>query len=210
MNGTQNPETDPAYSGNAAGGYTDAPVFMISEQYLIYAEAKAELGTLTQADLDLTINKLRARAGVAALKYNNGKVYSGVDGTTEIVYDAKTLALEAATGGMVSSILYEIRRERMNELFMCSALNHSDIYRWKKGGYLDTNLNPDLWLGANIAALVDENSVANEQMVGNYFSMYKINDANVWDDKYYLMPLPQTQITLYTNKGYKLDQNTGW
>lgn len=206
MNGTQNPETDPAYSGNTAGGHTDAATFMISEQYLIYAEAKAELGTLTQGDLDKTINLLRARAGVAPLKYNNGKAYSGADGTTEIVYDAKTLALEAATGGMVSPILYEIRRERMNEMFMVSAVNHDDIYRWAKGGYLDTNLNPDLWLGANVAAA----PAPENQMVGNYFAMFKIQNPNVWADKYYQMPIPETQITLYNNKGYKLEQNPGW
>ena len=210
MNGTQNPETDPAFSGNAAAGHTDAPAFMISEQYLIYAEAKAELGTLTQADLDNTINLLRARAGIAPLKTDGIRAFSGANGTTLIEYPESVVALEEATGGMPSPILYEIRRERMNELFMCSAVNHSDIYRWAKGKYLDTNINPDLWLGANIDALVTDPTFRQNNMVGKYFAMYKINGANVWNDKYYLMPIPETQITLYNNKGYTLAQNPGW
>ena len=42
----------------------DLPVFRLAEIYLNYAEAKAELGTLTQAALDNTVNLIRARAGV--------------------------------------------------------------------------------------------------------------------------------------------------
>ena len=43
------------------------PLFRTAEVYLNYAEAKAELGTLTQEDLDKTIKPLRERAGVANL-----------------------------------------------------------------------------------------------------------------------------------------------
>ena len=39
--------------------YTDCPLFWLSVVYLNFAEAKAELGTLTQADLDNSINKLQ-------------------------------------------------------------------------------------------------------------------------------------------------------
>jgi hypothetical protein len=51
---------------------TDAPLFWLAEVYLNYVEAAAELEdmgkyTLTQADLDNTVNKLRARGGVAPL-----------------------------------------------------------------------------------------------------------------------------------------------
>ncbi len=51
---------------------TDAPLFWLAEIYLIYAESAAELDemgkyTMTQEDLDNTINKLRARGGVAPM-----------------------------------------------------------------------------------------------------------------------------------------------
>ena len=42
--------------------YTDLPIIRTAEIYLNYAEAKAELGTLTQDDIDLSIKKLRDRA----------------------------------------------------------------------------------------------------------------------------------------------------
>ncbi|MBK7438337.1 MAG: RagB/SusD family nutrient uptake outer membrane protein [Saprospiraceae bacterium] len=53
------PQLDPAtgsYSGEQA--YI---IFRYAEALLNYAEARAELGQLTQGDLDLTINKLRTR-----------------------------------------------------------------------------------------------------------------------------------------------------
>ena len=45
----------------------DLPVFRYGEVLLNFAEAKAELGTLTQADLDKSINDLRDRAGMPHL-----------------------------------------------------------------------------------------------------------------------------------------------
>ena len=46
---------------------SDLPVFRYGEVLLNYAEAKAELGTLVQGDLDISINKLRSRVGMPAL-----------------------------------------------------------------------------------------------------------------------------------------------
>ncbi len=45
--------------------FLDAPLIRYAEVLLIYAEAKAELGSLTQSDIDKSINLLRAKAGVA-------------------------------------------------------------------------------------------------------------------------------------------------
>lgn len=42
----------------------DTPVLRYAEVLLIYAEARAELGELTQADLDRSVNLLRDRAGM--------------------------------------------------------------------------------------------------------------------------------------------------
>ena len=50
-----------SYTGDSSN---DLPLFRLAEVYLNYAEAKAELGTLTQTDIDNTVNKLRTRAGV--------------------------------------------------------------------------------------------------------------------------------------------------
>lgn len=45
----------------------DLPVFRYAEVLLNYAEAKAELGTLTQDDLDQSINLIRRRVGMPDL-----------------------------------------------------------------------------------------------------------------------------------------------
>src|SRR5690606_20575008 len=50
-----------------SAGYFDLIVFRYAEALLISAEAKAELGQLTQDDLNNTINLLRARAGMPNL-----------------------------------------------------------------------------------------------------------------------------------------------
>lgn len=54
---------DPTASGGQVDrndrSTADLPVFRLGEVLLNYAEAKAELGTLNQGDLDLSINKLR-------------------------------------------------------------------------------------------------------------------------------------------------------
>jgi hypothetical protein len=54
--------------------FADAPMFRYAEILLILAEAKAELNTLTQADIDLTINVLRKKAGVAPLSIAHSAV----------------------------------------------------------------------------------------------------------------------------------------
>ncbi|MGH2624162.1 MAG: RagB/SusD family nutrient uptake outer membrane protein, partial [Sphingobacterium sp.] len=68
----------------------DMPVFRYAEVLLNYAEAKAELGSLSQGDLDKSINLIRERAGMPNLllaaanaKPDNylSKSYPAVDGT---------------------------------------------------------------------------------------------------------------------------------
>lgn len=63
-----------------AGGksYMDAPLLRYAEVLLIYAEAKAELGGITQSDIDNTINLLRAKAGVANMLLNKATVISEI------------------------------------------------------------------------------------------------------------------------------------
>ena len=53
--------------------YEESPgiIYRYAEALLNYAEAKAELGTIKQADLDLSINKLRSRVGMPALRLDN-------------------------------------------------------------------------------------------------------------------------------------------
>lgn len=161
--------------------YTCAPIYWLEVVYCNYAEAKAELGTITDADLDKTINKLYARAGLPALKANVG--FS-----------------DPANNWGVSDIIWEVRRCRRCELMFDNWFRYWDLVRWHKLDKLDSQKNPNILLGANMtAAPVD---ILN---VGGYVDGSH-GGVRVYNSKYYLYPIPTDQITLND----KLTQNPGW
>lgn len=172
---------------------TDAPLFYLSEVYLNYAEAAAELDqmglyTLTQADLDNTINKLRTRAGVAAITLAGHQDPGYTDPKKE---------------ADVTSLIWEIRRERRTELMM-DGFRYQDLMRWKKGTYMDSNKNPDIFLGANVPA----NTQVKRNAQG-YITPYTSQRTFV-DPKNYLSAIPTNQILLYPSAIQASMQNTGW
>ncbi len=185
--------------------YIDAPVFTISEIYLILAEAKAELNTLTQDDLDNTINKLRERAGVKPLQLSGNNIMAnGV-----VIEDpARTSLLESTTkGGIVSPVIWEIRRERRAELIGWLALRHLDIDRWAKGEYMSSKDNPDVMLGAWIGSVPAGSEV--KINADGYIQAYP-QYSRSFESTYYLDPIPLNNIILYESKGKVLTQNSGW
>lgn len=88
----------------------DIHVMRLGEVLLNYAEAKMEQGTLTQADLDISINKLRDRVGMRHM-----------------------VIAELAQNGL--DLREEIRRERRVELAR-EGQRWYDIIRWKQGALL--------------------------------------------------------------------------
>lgn len=88
----------------------DIILMRYAEILLTYAEARLEQGTLTQADIDVTINLLRDRVG---MKHMNLE--------------------ELASNGL--DIKEEIRRERRVELAL-EGQRYFDIIRWRKGDLL--------------------------------------------------------------------------
>jgi hypothetical protein len=182
------PDTNTIKTIPTGGGanLTDAPIFYLSEVYLNYAEAAAELGQITQTDLDNTINKLRARAGVTKLTVDPGFIDPNKDAD-------------------VPSLIWEIRRERRVELMM-DGFRYQDLMRWKKGEKMDTNLNPDIVLGAKVPA--------NSQITINadgYLMPYDAKSKREFlKDKHYLSPVPTAQILLYPSDMQTAMQNPGW
>lgn len=100
--------------------FTDLPVSRLGEILLIYAEAKAELGELTQADLDLSVNKIRDRVGMPPTILGAIPPDAGLTGEFPNVTGANR------------NVILEIRRERRVEL-ACEGLRTDDLYRWKAG-----------------------------------------------------------------------------
>ena len=111
----------------------DLPIFRTAEVYLNLAEAKAELGTLSQTDLDNTVNKIRARAGVTGM-LNKDIANADVDEWIKGCYPNL-----AKTGGTNLGVILEIRRERTVELVM-EGLRYADIMRWKEGSVFNEEL----------------------------------------------------------------------
>lgn len=104
--------------------YNDLPLMRLGEILLIYAEAKAELGTLTQADLDKSINQLRDRVGMPHMVLS------------ELTTDPTLEQQYPNVNGNLKNAILEIRRERRVEL-ACEGFRKDDILRWKVGKLLE-------------------------------------------------------------------------
>ena len=167
------------------------PHLRLAEVYLMYAEAIIERdGSISDADLNLSLNKVRARAGIAPL--------------------TNTLA---ASNGL--DIMEEIRRERAIEL-LAENNRFNDLKRW---GIAEQELNQTVY-GTVIEGTEYEGnaSLYNPQdfVWGTepYPTAVGIRETLIGDPaanrnftrKNYLFPIPQDQINLNP----ALAQNPGW
>ncbi|WP_289012980.1 RagB/SusD family nutrient uptake outer membrane protein [uncultured Capnocytophaga sp.] len=170
----------------------DLFIFRYAEILLNFAEAKYELGSLSQADLDKTINKLRDRVAMPHL-------------TTAVTADTHAINY----GYTVTPLLYEIRRERRVEL-IGEGFRIDDIKRWKAGKLIE---NPKIIRGMKLNAALKAQYPANSGVSNlpvdsdNYLIIYPsiTTGHHTWNDKLYLYPLPIDQIQLV-----KYTQNPGW
>ena len=128
---------DPTASGGQVDrndrSTADLPVFRLGEVLLNYAEAKAELGTLNQGDLDLSINKLRERVGMPYLQM------SAANGDPDWYLSSAEYGYTNVSGSNKGVIL-EIRRERAIELNQ-EGFRFEDLVRWKAGYSIDQEIN---------------------------------------------------------------------
>ncbi|WP_119079164.1 RagB/SusD family nutrient uptake outer membrane protein [Chitinophaga alhagiae] len=166
---------------------TTAPIiFRLGEVLLNYAEAKAELGTLTQADLDASINLLRSRVGMPPL------VMTAIE--ADPAWDFPGL----------SGIINEVRRERRVEL-ACEGFRLQDLLRWRAHTLL-VNKRPKgaKFISADYPAGTDVPLDA-----AGYIDPYKLSLVNGYQfkpERDYLLPLPAYELSL----NEKLAQNPGW
>jgi starch-binding outer membrane protein, SusD/RagB family len=173
-------------------GETPAIVMRFGEVLLNYAEAQAELGKLTQADLDLSINRLRTRVGMPKMDL------------TKIPVDPRYIS------DGVSPLIVEIRRERRIELF-CEGFRYNDLKRWKQGKKLATLSYGILWDAAARARYVGANLKSSIDPVSKktYIDVYQGTDVAVpvFDEaKDYLWPIPLSSLA----QNPALKQNPGW
>jgi len=100
--------------------------------YLNYAEAKAELGTLTQDDLTVSIDKIRERAGMGGLDMEA----ANADPDPFLLACYPNVTKSANTG-----VILEIRRERTVEMVM-EGQRMWDMFRWKEGAQMVNETAP--------------------------------------------------------------------
>lgn len=119
----------------------DLPEFRYAEALLNLAEAKAELETLTQPDVENTINALRKRAGMTGM-LDMATANSNPD----------PYLLSEQTGffnvtGANTGVILEIRRERGIEMVQ-EGRRWWDLMRWKCGKMIDQSFNGQYIAGA--------------------------------------------------------------
>ncbi len=213
--------------------YCDLPVFRLGEVYLNYAEALAELGTLTQSNLDASINLLRSRVGMPALDM------AAANADPDVNYMGSAKYGYTNVEGANKGVILEIRRERGIELAE-EGFRSGDILRWRAGkcveqeiygpyfpalgGYDltgDGKINLYIYEGAKptgIDSSVDLRKVG-ESGTGIYltgedkgycepFQPQKLLGVvpTFNEDRDYFYPIPAEEILLNPN----LSQNPGW
>ena len=204
--------------------YNDLPIFRLAEVYLNYAEAKAELGTLTQEDLDKSVNLLRKRAGMPDMDMNAANAHPD------------PYLSSAETGypnveGSNKGVILEIRRERGVELVE-EGLRYPDLLRWKAGKSMEQDIcgiylpgtgefdidgdgNVDIVLYADGQAK-PSHPTASILKLGTdifltdgkkgYVEPYAAISISFDEGRDYLLPIPIDDRTLNNN----LTQNPGW
>jgi hypothetical protein len=201
----------------------DIPIFRYAEVLLNYAEAKAELGTLTDEDWKNTIGVLRRRAGITGGDLD--KKPTKVDPYLQETYYPD----------ISDPVILEIRRERAIELCL-EGLRMMDLKRWACG-----HLWKDApWTGVYIPALDTPLDMNGDGTYDAYFTkdssykgtykgiavyldntltVQKLDDdpkggyildynetSHTWNDNMYLYPIPSQVISMNPN----LTQNPGW
>lgn len=115
-----------APSYDAGQSTNDMPIIRYAEVLLNFAEAKAELGTLTQADIDKSIRFIRERVDMP----NMNLAQANTNPDPYLLAEYPNVAKGANLG-----VLLEIRRERRVELIK-EGLRYRDLMRWKEGARL--------------------------------------------------------------------------
>ena len=204
--------------------YNDLPLFRSAEVYLNFAEAKAELGTLTQSDLDKSIKLLRDRVGMQNIDL------AAANASPDPYLMAEETGYPNVSGENLGVIL-EIRRERTIELFD-ENFRFYDLIRWKNGqaithkflgmyfpapGAYDLDGNGTLdvcfytddvpsGLPANVVKCKIGERVYFTEGDHGYVDVTP-NLPGLWNEnRDYFYPIPTDELTLNPN----LEQNPGW
>lgn len=199
------------------------PVLRYAEVLLNYAEAKAEMGEMTEDLWNKTVGLLRERGGVKNF-FPGTAGYVKDEWLDHYYNDGQQQKL--------SDVLLEIRRERATELAMECSLRYDDLMRWHRGDLIVRRYNNRGWRGIYLTQSDVKNgwtfnykkyTIGSSNSATSYpagtsgadmtWSLsegdhgYLIYNYELeWLDKMYLTPIPATAI----NNNPGLGQNYGW
>ena len=206
--------------------YSSLPILRYGEVLLNYAEAKAELGEMSEDIWNQTVGALRERAGVTSIYPESGDY---VEDQFLINHFA-----QATAGQGLSNIILEIRRERATELFMEYGTRYKDLFRWRCGelivqrgtegkGWRGIYVTQDMYQngftfngetytfnigddGTRVIGMSTSETDLNKTLTSGTYGFLIYNYELEWDDKMYVQPIPTSALTLNPN----LYQNPGW
>lgn len=209
--------------------YCDLVLFRAAEVYLNFAEAKAELGNISQADIDRSIKPLRDRVGMPNLDKDAANANPDPYLLAAETGYPKVAQKNASNVGLI----LEIRRERTIEL-LGEGFRYYDIIRWAEGHAFDTPLlgmyfpgegtydldgdgNADITLYSGSAApagsapstfKIGSEVILSDGTYGYVDTHHDSRPGWTWDEgKDYYYPIPVKDRTL---TGGVLTQNPGW
>ncbi|MGJ1422306.1 RagB/SusD family nutrient uptake outer membrane protein [Sphingobacterium spiritivorum] len=167
----------------------DLFVFRYAEVLLNYAEARAELGTISQSDIDMAIKPLRDRVGMPNMVIANLQ--------KDPRSDFPSLPV----------VLDEIRRERRVEL-IGEGRRFTDLLRWAAGKQIE---KPETILGMKVTEDLARQYPPSQLQgltfdANRYLRIYSNINQRTWNDRMYFYPLPTNDIALNPS----LEQNPGW
>lgn len=204
----------PRQTAQRSGGtwnadYTSLPIYRYAEVLLIYAEAKAEKGEITQADLDKSVNLIRSRVSMPPITLS-----------ANVLEDIRReRRVELACEGLRMD---DIKRWALGEKLLGAKPQGMYIHGF---GAFDVTGDgqPDV---AVLPSEEDESSIANlpesvrEKLTKRYVSagQFTLSEGDhgymefvrskdrKWDDKFYYIPIPKSQ----TDLNPKLVPPPGW
>ncbi len=214
---------DDTYYDGQTISINSVSIFRFAEVLLNYAEAKAELGALTDADWASTIGVLRARGGITG-------------GLTTKPTVADSYLVATYFPGISDPVILEVRRERGIELCL-EGFRFADLLRWKRGELMNQEWNGMYVPALNAPMDLNEDGImdvafyqgtkptlpvtefvnvsptvsgkVNSQLLkkDTYGEVIWMNQIKrKWEDKMYYYPIPENDRLMNP----KLGQNPGW
>ncbi len=217
-----------AMTSSTSTSTNSVPILRYAETLLIYAEAAAELGEMTEDIWKKTVGEIRKTHGGVK------SIYPDSAGYIEDILLRDYYTRDLAHAGDPSNIILEIRRERATELMLEDDSRRSDLMRWNLGDLHARRYNGGAWRGIyltenemkkgwtfngkkytvstesntsetnfKITTDADQGFTLHQHHDG-YYLLYHY--ALTWDDRMYVQPIPTTAINVNPNLG----QNEGW